>query len=90
MANIDFSKKLRSAENRITAGDIDEGERIYRRILALDPENVLALVNLGGLLIAGAENSMEAAALSQRAVALDPENSVALVNLGVSDRKSVV
>ncbi|HJP22707.1 MAG TPA: tetratricopeptide repeat protein [Alphaproteobacteria bacterium] len=84
MANIDFSKKLRSAENRITAGDIDEGERIYRRILALDPENVLALVNLGGLLIAGAENSMEAAALSQRAVALDPENSVALVNLGVS------
>ncbi len=59
------------------AGRLPEAERLYRRILAISPNNVSALNNLG-LIVA----HDEALALFQKAVALAPGFDDALVNLG--------
>ena len=72
-----ISDRFATAVAHHQAGRLPEAERLYRRILADDPNNVGALNNLG-LIIA----RDEAMVLFQRAIELAPDFADAHVNLG--------
>jgi predicted Zn-dependent protease len=60
----------------------EAAERVYRDLLAQDPEDGVALSGLGGLLADRKDKLTEAAELAQRAVMGDPENPLYLSSLG--------
>lgn len=68
---------LREAGAAARAGDLTEAERLYRRILDLDPQNVAAWVGLGTVVT---EPTQKAASF-ERALELDPENEDAAASL---------
>ena len=72
---------LRFALQLHEAGSLAEAETLYRRILAVVPENLNALHFLG-LLCHQQNRKDEAAGLIQRIIALDPQNADAHNNLG--------
>jgi predicted TPR repeat methyltransferase len=63
------------------AGSLSEAETLYRRILAVTPENLNALHFLG-LLCHQQDRKTEAVELIERIIALDPQNADAHNNLG--------
>ncbi|MGD1277345.1 MAG: tetratricopeptide repeat protein [Tepidisphaeraceae bacterium] len=73
---------LELARQHHQAGRAAEAERLYRQILAQQPQHAEAL-NLLGALIAQTGRAEEAADLLRRAVAIDPERADFHFNLGV-------
>ena len=71
---------LSSAQER--AGDTKASEESLRQVLAKDPENPIALNNLGYFLTERNERLDEAAGLIQRAVKVEPTNPSYLDSLG--------
>ena len=71
------------AENRV-----EDAIAAFERVLALDPEDVGARVNLGQSPAAAAPATPEAAALFQAALDTEPYNATAAYNLGVALTRS--
>ncbi len=67
---------LLDAERALVAGLLDRAERTYRQVLAVEPENAIAIVGLARVAL---ERGDEATALElgRRALAADPENGAA-------------
>lgn len=65
------------------AGRLDQAERLYRTVLAVEPDHFAALHYLG--LVSSQQGKFEEAeALLRRAVTVDPGSAEALTNLGVA------
>lgn len=56
-------------------GELDQAERLYRRVIELEPGQAVALNNLAWLLSRDRGKSGEAETLAQRAVQLGPQNA---------------
>ena len=67
---------LLQAERALTAGMVDQAERLYRQASEADPRNSIAVVGLARVAL---ERGDDAAALelARRALAIDPENAAA-------------
>ncbi|SMF29384.1 Tetratricopeptide repeat-containing protein [Azospirillum oryzae] len=72
---------LAEAFDRHQTGGFEEAERLYRRILAIEPAEAEAL-HRAGLLVAQLGRLEEADGLLRRALALDPAETEAAVNHG--------
>lgn len=72
--------RLRRAVFAHLSGQNDEAERLYREIVADEPDNAKALQYLG-VLLASTKREDEGYPLLERAVDLDPEDAEALANL---------
>ena len=62
-------------------GRLDEAERLYRQVLAIDPDHATALIHIG-LIAQAAGNAGAAEALLTRAVSLQPKLAEAHFHLG--------
>lgn len=78
---MDVDKALADAVAHHQAGRLAEATAGYRAIIAHDPENAAAWINLGAGLRAGGDPKAAAAAL-ERAVQLVPDHAGAHLNLG--------
>lgn len=77
----DLRALLAEAFDRHQSGGFEEAERLYRRILAIDPAEAEAL-HRAGLLVAQLGRLEEADGLLRRALAQDPSETEAAVNHG--------
>jgi hypothetical protein len=68
---------LREAGAAARAGDINEAERLYRRVLDQDQQNVAAWMGLGAVV----SEPTQKAACFERALEIDPENDDAAASL---------
>jgi protein O-GlcNAc transferase len=80
----DVGALLQAGMQHHREGRVAEAESFYRRVLALEPDHVAALVNLG---VAVADRPHEAAEILARAVKLAPGLSQAHNNLGNAYRR---
>lgn len=74
-------KALVQAVQAHQAGQLEEAEKLYRKVLLRQPRNPLAAQNMGVLLYGRGELD-EAAKLLRRAISIDPKSSEAHNNLG--------
>jgi thioredoxin-like negative regulator of GroEL len=67
---------LLQAERALTAGMVDQAERLFQGAIEADPHNSIAVVGLARVAL---ERGDDAAALSlaRRALAIDPDNAAA-------------
>lgn len=67
---------LLQAERALTAGMVDQAERLYEAAIEADPQNSIAVVGLARVAL---ERGDDAAALglARRALAIDPDNAAA-------------
>jgi Flp pilus assembly protein TadD len=72
----DVRSRLELADLLRDTGDVAGAEAAYREVLASQPDNVVALVNLG-VLLATARHDAEAMPLLQRSLSLDPNQPAA-------------
>ena len=70
----DAQSLIRTANERLAAGDRAGAERLYREVLRLDPDSYDAHLNLG-VLHGLADRNREAAAALERAIEIDPERA---------------
>ncbi|MBN2195878.1 MAG: tetratricopeptide repeat protein [Polyangiaceae bacterium] len=78
---VDDGSYVRTAEENVKAKDPAAAAELYRRALALNPDNIDALIFLGGLLSEGGR-PVEARQHLAHALQLDPNSSTAHYNLG--------
>lgn len=78
---LDVAATLRTASEQHRAGQLDIAETLYRRVLALVPEEPNAL-HLLGVIAYQQGDARQAVALIGRALRLVPENADAWANLG--------
>jgi protein O-GlcNAc transferase len=69
------------------AGNLDEAERLYREVLAQDPNHAAAAFHLGGLALQSGRLD-EAVEMLTRATALAPGNAACHANLGEAHRRA--
>jgi tetratricopeptide (TPR) repeat protein len=74
--------RLRSAYRCLDGEDFETAELHFREALALDPENVGALLSLALCLAQGPRRFLSAEKLARRAMHLDPENPECYFALG--------
>ncbi|MEZ5308794.1 MAG: tetratricopeptide repeat protein [Pyrinomonadaceae bacterium] len=74
--------RLQDAKTALEAGSVSDAKSIYESVLASEPNNVTALVNLGAIHVTSREYD-KAEAMFEKAVEIDSENTNALYNLGV-------
>jgi Tfp pilus assembly protein PilF len=67
---------LLQAERALSAGLVDQAERLYRQAIAADPRNSIAVVGLARVALERADDA-RALQLAWRAQAIDPENVAA-------------
>jgi thioredoxin-like negative regulator of GroEL len=67
---------LLQAERALTAGMVDQAERLYRQAAEADPGNSIAVVGLARVALERGDDAA-ALALARRALATDPENAAA-------------
>jgi len=67
---------LLQAERALSAGLVDQAERLYRQAAAADPRNSIAVVGLARVALERADDA-RALQLAWRALAIDPENVAA-------------
>ncbi len=77
----DVGMRAYLAEQALATSDFEEAERLYRAVVALQPENPLILNNLAW--VAGQLGKNDAIALAERALALAPESAAILDTLGM-------
>jgi len=78
-------EQIESALSHHQAGRLSEAERIYRQVLAQQPDHADAL-HLLGVLVAGAGRLDAAVELIRRAIAICPANAAYYGNLGIALR----
>ena len=81
-----FDTLFRRAAALAEAGDWTGAQTAYRRALALDPENIAALNNLGGVLLARGD-AAAAVECFQAAIRLAPECAKSRFNLAAAQRQ---
>jgi len=64
------------AERALTAGMVDQAERLYRQAIEHDPRNSIAIVGLARVALER-DDDRGAYQLAQRALEVDPENAAA-------------
>jgi len=64
------------AERAMGIGLIDNAERLYRQVVAIDPKNSIAMTGLARVALERGDQS-GAYTLARRALALDPDNPIA-------------
>ena len=64
------------AERALTAGMVDQAERLYRQAIEHDPRNSIAIVGLARVALER-DDDRGAYQLAQQALAVDPENAAA-------------
>lgn len=74
--------KITLASAQQASGDFETAERNLREILKLNPDNPIALNNLGYLFLESGKNFKQALELIKRAVKTDPKNPSYLDSLG--------
>ena len=79
----DAQSLIRTANERLAAGDRAGAERLYREVLRLDPDSYDAHLNLG-VLHGLADRNREAAAALERAIGIDPDRADAYALLTIA------
>ena len=79
----DTQTMIRTANERLAAGEHAAAERLYRQVLRLDPDSYDAHLNLG-VLHGLADRNPEAAAALERAVEIDPDRADAYALLTIA------
>ena len=79
----DTQSMIRTANQRLTAGDHQAAERLYLEVLRLDPDSYDAHLNLG-VLYGLADRNREAAGALERAVEIDPSRADAYALLTIA------
>ena len=79
----DAQSLIRTANERLAAGDRAGAERLYREVLRLDPDSYDAHLNLG-VLHGLADRNREAAAALERAIEVDPDRADAYALLTIA------
>ena len=82
----DAASLLETAILHHRVGRLSEAERLYREVLALDPNHALATFHLGVLALQAGRHD-DAVAMFSRATALAPNNAGAFANLGEAQRR---
>jgi tetratricopeptide (TPR) repeat protein len=67
---------LLQAERALSAGLVDQAERLYAQAAAADPRNSIAVVGLARVALERADDA-EAYRMAKRALGIDPENAAA-------------
>jgi cytochrome c-type biogenesis protein CcmH/NrfG len=67
---------LLQAERALSAGMVDQAERLYRQAVNADPQNAMAVVGLARVALEHGDEA-EALRLAQLALEIDPENVAA-------------
>ena len=79
----DTQSMIRTANERLAAGEHAAAERLYRQVLRLDPDSYDAHLNLG-VLYGLADRNPEAAAALERAIGIDPDRADAYALLTIA------
>jgi tetratricopeptide (TPR) repeat protein len=67
---------LLQAERALSAGMVDQAERLYRQAAKADPQDAMAVVGLARVALERGDGA-EALRLAKRALEIDPENVAA-------------